>query len=317
MLWRNRVFLNSIGCSRKVENICKMTQEVGSKSAKDSCKCGQSTNLGALRTKIRSMTNSRRIEYEQENSATDYYGWFGNKKTFRKVGAPNLDKWPETMSASYFTWSFTQCEMFDRVITDEETWCFQYDPETKRQSMQWKTQIHLGRERGRMSRSQFKTMLVCFFDHKGIVHYEFIAQGQTVNQQCYLEVLTRLLESGKCWQGFGNLGSADKVTGIWEVLTRLRVSGKCWQGYGNLGSADKVSGIREVLTTLRESGKCWQGYGNLGSADKVTGIWEMLTRLRESGKYWQGYGNLFGGKDPNSGLTIWFSTMTMSLHMMR
>jgi hypothetical protein len=35
-----------------------------------------------------------------------------------------------------------------------------------------------------MSRSQFKTMLVCFFDHKGIVHYEFTAQGQTVNQQC-------------------------------------------------------------------------------------------------------------------------------------
>jgi hypothetical protein len=45
-----------------------------------------------------------------------------------------------------------------------------------------------------MSRLQFRTMLVCFFDHKGIVHYEFIAQGQTVNQQCYLEVLTRLRE---------------------------------------------------------------------------------------------------------------------------
>jgi len=38
-------------------------------------------------------------------------------------------------------------------------------------------------------------MLVCFVDHKGIVHYEFIAQGQTVNQQCYLEVLTRLRAS--------------------------------------------------------------------------------------------------------------------------
>ena len=30
-------------------------------------------------------------------------------------------------------------EMFDRVITSDETWCFQYDPETKRQSTQWKT----------------------------------------------------------------------------------------------------------------------------------------------------------------------------------
>jgi hypothetical protein len=26
-------------------------------------------------------------------------------------------------------------EMFDRVITGDETWCFQHDPETKRQSM--------------------------------------------------------------------------------------------------------------------------------------------------------------------------------------
>jgi len=86
-------------------------------------------------------------------------------------------------------------ETFDRVITGDETWCFQYDPETKRQSMQWKTQNSPRTKKARMSRSQVKTMLVCFFDHKGIVQYEFIAQGQTVNQQCYLEGLTRLRES--------------------------------------------------------------------------------------------------------------------------
>ena len=86
-------------------------------------------------------------------------------------------------------------EMFDRVITGDETWCFQYDPETKRQSMQWKTQNSPLPKKARMFWSQIKTMLVCFFDHKGIVHYEFIAQGQTVNQQRYLEVLTRLRQS--------------------------------------------------------------------------------------------------------------------------
>ena len=57
-----------------------------------------------------------------------------------------------------------------------------------------KHKIHLGRKKARMSQSQVKTMLEGFFDHKGIVHYEFIAQGQTVNQQFYLEVLTRLRE---------------------------------------------------------------------------------------------------------------------------
>ena len=86
-------------------------------------------------------------------------------------------------------------EMFDRVITGDETWCFQYDPETKRQSMQWKTQNSPWPNKARMSRSQVKTTLVCFFDHKVTVRYKFIAKGQTVNQQCYLEMLTRLRES--------------------------------------------------------------------------------------------------------------------------
>jgi hypothetical protein len=45
-----------------------------------------------------------------------------------------------------------------------------------------------------MSGLQVKTMLVRFFDHKRVVHYEFIKQGQTVNQHCYLEVLTKLRE---------------------------------------------------------------------------------------------------------------------------
>jgi len=69
-------------------------------------------------------------------------------------------------------------EMFDRVITGDETWCFQYDPETKQQSMQWKTHNSPQPKKACMSRSQVKIMLVCFFDHKGIVHYEFNAQGQ-------------------------------------------------------------------------------------------------------------------------------------------
>jgi hypothetical protein len=37
-------------------------------------------------------------------------------------------------------------------------------------------------QKASMFRLQFKTVLVCFFDHKGIVHNEFIAQGQTANQ---------------------------------------------------------------------------------------------------------------------------------------
>jgi mannosyltransferase OCH1-like enzyme len=82
-------------------------------------------------------------------------------------------------------------EMFDRVTTSDET-CFQYDSEMKCQSMQWKTQNSHWLPKALMSHSHFKGMLVCFFDLKKIVHYEFIAQRQTVNQRCCVEVLTRL-----------------------------------------------------------------------------------------------------------------------------
>jgi hypothetical protein len=67
-------------------------REVGREKRKDICKCGQSQNLGALRSKIRCENNSRRLEYEYGNSATDYCGGFGNQKICGKDRASNLDR---------------------------------------------------------------------------------------------------------------------------------------------------------------------------------------------------------------------------------
>jgi hypothetical protein len=46
-----------------------------------------------------------------------------------------------------------------------------------------------------MSKSQMKTMLVTFFHIKGIVHFAFIPQGQTVNQAYYMEIPKQLHEA--------------------------------------------------------------------------------------------------------------------------
>jgi hypothetical protein len=43
-----------------------------------------------------------------------------------------------------------------------------------------------------MSKSRVKTMLIVFFDAKGVVHKEFVPQGQTVNAAYYMDVLERL-----------------------------------------------------------------------------------------------------------------------------
>jgi hypothetical protein len=75
-------------------------------------------------------------------------------------------------------------EMFDRIITSDETWCFQYNPEAKRQSMQWKTQ-----NSPRPKKSTY--VFIVGQDHSCVF---LRSQGQRVNPQCYLEVLTRLRE---------------------------------------------------------------------------------------------------------------------------
>jgi len=78
------------------------------------------------------------------------------------------------------------------VITGDETWIFEYDPETKRQSKEWHTSASPCPKKARMSKSKIKSMLICFFDSQGIVHTEFVPQGQTLNQFYYREIPERL-----------------------------------------------------------------------------------------------------------------------------
>lgn len=82
--------------------------------------------------------------------------------------------------------------LLDRVVTGDETWIFEYDPESKRQSSEWHTQESPRPKKARMSKSRVEAMLIVFFDKKGVVHSEFVPQGQTVNSQFYCEVLKRL-----------------------------------------------------------------------------------------------------------------------------
>ncbi|GFT96825.1 histone-lysine N-methyltransferase SETMAR [Nephila pilipes] len=66
------------------------------------------------------------------------------------------------------------------IVTGDESWCLEYDPETKRQSSEW-TSPGKGRPmKDRASKSKTKTMLLVFFDSRGIIHHEFLRQGSTV-----------------------------------------------------------------------------------------------------------------------------------------
>ena len=79
-----------------------------------------------------------------------------------------------------------------RIITGDESWCYGYDPETKQQSSQWTSPQSPRPKKARQVRSATKTMLIIFFDIRGIVHHEFVPPKRTVNSELYCDVLRRL-----------------------------------------------------------------------------------------------------------------------------
>jgi hypothetical protein len=46
-----------------------------------------------------------------------------------------------------------------------------------------------------MSECKIRKMLICFLDVRGIIHFEFVPEGTTVNQIFYVELLKRLIDA--------------------------------------------------------------------------------------------------------------------------
>ncbi|KMQ87532.1 mariner mos1 transposase [Lasius niger] len=82
-----------------------------------------------------------------------------------------------------------------RIITGDETWVYEYDMQTSQQSSEWRFENEPKPKRPRQSRSKIKVMLTVFFDYRGVVHSEFLPEGQTVNKEYYLGVMRRLREN--------------------------------------------------------------------------------------------------------------------------
>jgi hypothetical protein len=78
------------------------------------------------------------------------------------------------------------------VIRGEESWIFECDPETKRQSQECHTAASPCPETPKISKSKIKSLLISFFNCQRIIHKEFVPEGQTFNQFYYHEVLERL-----------------------------------------------------------------------------------------------------------------------------
>ena len=128
----------------------------------------------------------------------------------------------------------TEPHLLRRVITGDETWIFEYDPETKCQRCQWKSQTSLRPKKARQSKSKTKVMLITFFDVRSIIHSEFLPQGQTINQQVYKEILQilfcsvhekrRELGQDKSWLLNHNNAPAHNALSIRQFLAEKNIA---------------------------------------------------------------------------------------------
>ena len=79
--------------------------------------------------------------------------------------------------------------VLDALETCDESWIYCYDPETKRQSSQWKHAGFLRLKKARQTKSTHKLLMILFFDSTGLIYMQWVPTGQTVNKEYYAEVL--------------------------------------------------------------------------------------------------------------------------------
>ncbi|GFG30861.1 hypothetical protein Cfor_10274 [Coptotermes formosanus] len=85
-------------------------------------------------------------------------------------------------------------DLLAKVVTGDQSLIYGYDPETKQQSSRSNCPSSPRPKKGRQTKSNVKSMLICFFDSNGIIHKEFVPPGQTVNAKFYYDVLRRFRE---------------------------------------------------------------------------------------------------------------------------
>jgi hypothetical protein len=80
--------------------------------------------------------------------------------------------------------------------SSDEKWVYECDLETKHQSLYWKSRESPRPTKGNQVCSKVKHILI-FFYIEGLVHHEYIPEGQVVNQHYCFEVL-KLLRLAVC-----------------------------------------------------------------------------------------------------------------------
>jgi len=83
-------------------------------------------------------------------------------------------------------------DFLKKSITGDETWVHHYDPENKRQSMEYRHKESPQLKKFKTQASAGKVMLTVFWNSECIVLADFLEKETTINSQRYIETLTAL-----------------------------------------------------------------------------------------------------------------------------
>ncbi|GFR61082.1 histone-lysine N-methyltransferase SETMAR [Elysia marginata] len=151
--------------------------------------------LGNRRIKQKGIAKELKISKERvQHIITDILG-------YRKVSATSARWVPRMLTDEIKMQRKTTCaellkhyeeageEFVQRIVTGDESWVHQFDPESKRQSMKY---MHKSSPSPRKFKVARKVMLTVFWDSDGIIHIEFLKQGNSVNSERYISTLRKL-----------------------------------------------------------------------------------------------------------------------------
>jgi len=81
-----------------------------------------------------------------------------------------------------------------RIVTGDESWVYHYEPESKRQSLQWKHPSSPVNKKFKTQASAGKVMLTIFWDVNGPILVHFQEKGQPVTSARYSDMLVNELK---------------------------------------------------------------------------------------------------------------------------
>ena len=79
-----------------------------------------------------------------------------------------------------------------RIVTSDESWFHHFEPDTKRQSMEWHHLHSPSKKKAKTVPSAAKVMGRVFWDAEGLILAEFLEPGQTITAACYVQTLHKL-----------------------------------------------------------------------------------------------------------------------------